>query len=104
MEPTPAAASDAAIAEPTPPVPTTRQRAPATANPLRTRPRTKPVPSNMSPSSVPSGRSSTALHEPAISTVGVTASTRPTVVTLCGIVTSAPRTLVRRKSARKNAG
>ena len=67
-------------------------------------PRTKPVPSNMSASSVPSGRSSNALLEPAISTVGVTSSASPAVVTLCGMVTSAPRMLVSRNSGRRNAG
>ena len=53
-----------------------------------------PVPSNMSPSSVPSGRFRIALHEPATFTVVVTSSSSSTVVTLCGIVTSAPRMLV----------
>src|SRR5438552_4071579 len=40
-----------------------------------------------------------ALHAPAICTVDVTSSSNATVVTLCGIVTSAPRMLVSWNSA-----
>jgi hypothetical protein len=75
-------------------VPTTSTFAPVTVRPLRCTPRTKPSPSNMSPSSVPSGRSSTALHAPATRTVGVTSSSSATTLTLCGIVISAPWTLL----------
>jgi hypothetical protein len=45
------------------------------------------MPSNISPWSEPSRRRRIALHEPAISTAMLTVSMRPTVVTLCGIVT-----------------
>ena len=86
----PSAASDAAIAEPTPPVPTTRQEAPAITKPLRFSPRVNPSPSNMSPASVPSGRSRSALQDPAILTVVLRSSSSSTTATLCGIVTSAP--------------
>ena len=64
----------------------------------------KPAPSNTSPSSAPSGRSSTALHEPAISTAVLTLSRSATTVTLCGIVISAPRMFVSLNSDRKKAG
>src|SRR5437016_4559502 len=80
----------AAIAEPTPPAPTTRQSAPAKSKPWRLAARVNPMPSNRSPQSEPSGRRRIALHEPAISTATLTRSSRPTVATLCGIVTSAP--------------
>ena len=95
----PAAASDAAIAEPTPPAPTTSTRKPATALPLRSTPRTKPAPSNMSASSDPSGRFSTALAEPAICAVGVTSSTISSTAILCGMVISAPCIVVIRNSS-----
>ena len=97
-------ASDAAMAEPTPPVPDTSTRVPLSARPLRSTPRTKPAPSNWSPSSVPSGRFRIALQAPAMRAVGVTSSTRLIVVTLCGIVTSAPRRLVRRPAASAPPG
>ena len=57
----------------------------------------------MSPSSVPSGRLRIALHDPAILTAVLVSSSSATVVTLCGIVTSAPRTFVKRKKGRNNA-
>ena len=98
------AASDAAIAEPTPPAPTTRHDAPATRNPLRFNPRVKPAPSNMSPSNVAFSRRKTALHDPATFTVVETSSSNATVVTLCGIVISAPRILVSRNSAFSTCG
>ncbi|MCY1548660.1 hypothetical protein D9M68_847840 [compost metagenome] len=87
----PAAAIDAAMADPTPPVPDTSTRVPLNRRPLRSTPRTKPAPSNWSPSRLPSGRLSTALQAPATRAVGVTSSTSDIVVTLCGIVTNAPR-------------
>ena len=92
------------MAEPTPPEPTTSARDPAIRLPLRATPRTKPAPSNMSPSSDPSGRFRMALQAPAICPVVVTSSTSCAVVTLCGIVTSAPCTLVVRNSARSTSG
>ena len=92
------------MADPTPPLPTTRARWPASGKPLRSTPRTKPAPSNWSPSSVPSSRSSTALAAPAICAVGVISSTSRVVVTLCGIVTRAPRMLVSRNRYLRNSG
>ena len=65
------------MALPTPPAPTTSALAPETAWPLRCIPRTKPAPSNMSPSNDPSGRLSTALQAPAICAVAVSSSTSP---------------------------
>ncbi len=94
IEAGPSAASDAEIAEPTPPVPTTRHDDPAISNPLRITPRTKPAPSNMSPASVPSGFISSALQAPAILTAVLGSSSNATVVTLCGMVISAPWMLV----------
>jgi len=58
----------------------------------------------MSPSSVPSGRRTIALHDPATRTVGVTSSSSATVATLCGIVTSAPRMFESLNSTLKNCG
>ena len=58
----------------------------------------------MSPTSLPSSVTRTALHERAMRTVGDASSSRPTVVTLCGIVIKAPRMLARLKTARKKAG
>ena len=104
MPASPAAASEAAIAEPTPPLPTTSARAPAIGRPLRSTPRAKPAPSNMSPSSVPSARRRIALQEPATLTVVVTSSSKPTVVTLCGMVTRAPRMLVSRNRSGRKVG
>ncbi|MCY1373361.1 hypothetical protein D9M69_606320 [compost metagenome] len=101
---TPMAASDAAMAQPTPPLPTTSTRAPCSFSPLRCTPRTKPEPSNMSPIRRPSGSRFTALQAPATFTVGVTTSTRSTVTTLWGMVMSAPRMLVSLNAARRNAG
>lgn len=46
----------------------------------------------MPPSNDPSGRRSTALHDPAMAAVVISASANLTVATLCGIVTNAPRT------------
>jgi hypothetical protein len=66
---------------------------------LRFSPRVKPAPSNMSPNNVPSSRRKIALHDPATFTVVETSSSISTVVTLCGMVMSAPRMLVRRNSA-----
>ena len=81
------------------------QRArPLMRRPFRATPRTKPSPSNMSPTSVPSGRRRIALHAPAIRAVVETSSTSPTVVTLCGMVTSAPRILVSFNSRLQNLG
>jgi hypothetical protein len=71
---------------------------------LRDTPRTKPSPSNRSPSSAPSGARRTALQAPATFTVGVTRSSSATVATLCGIVISAPRMLVSVNTARKKGG
>jgi hypothetical protein len=85
------------MAEPTPPVPDTSTRVPLKSRPLRSTPRTKPAPSNWSPSSVPSGRFRMALQAPATRAVGVTSSTSAMVVTLCGMVTSAPRRLLNLK-------
>jgi hypothetical protein len=45
-----------------------------------------------------------ALHDPAICTVGVASSSNATVVTLCGIVTSAPRMLVKRNKESNTCG
>jgi hypothetical protein len=92
------------MAEPTPPAPTTSARRPCSTTPLRATPRTKPAPSNWSPTSRPSARRLTALQAPAIRTVGVTSSSRPTVTTLCGMVMSAPRMLVSVKTLRRKAG
>ncbi len=58
----------------------------------------------MSPSREPSGRFSTALQAPAILAVVVTSSTRDIVVTLCGMVTSAPCTLVVWNKGRSRSG
>jgi hypothetical protein len=104
IEAAPAAASDAAIAEPTPPAPTTSARAPPTAQPLRRRPRTKPSPSNRSPTRRPSPSRRTALHAPAICTAGDPTSSRPAVLALCGMVISAPRMFSSVNTARRNAG
>ena len=101
---TPTAASDAAIAQPTPPQPTTNTRAPTSFTDLRSTPRTKPAPSNMSPKSDPSERSKIALQAPAICAVGESSSTNLQLVTLCGMVISAPRMLVNVKMARSAAG
>ena len=87
------------MAEPTPPAPDTITRAPRNVRPLRNSPRTKPDPSNWSPSQVPSGRSSSALQAPAMRAVGVISSASDKVVTLCGMVTRAPLRLVTRASA-----
>ena len=92
------------MAEPTPPQPTTKARAPAIRFPLRSTPRTNPAPSNMSPSSEPSGRRRIALQAPAIFAVVVISSTRCVVVTLCGMVTRAPCTLVVLNSDFSSAG
>ncbi len=100
----PAAASEAAMAEPTPPLPTTSADAPCSFRPLRCRPRTKPSPSNMSPTRRPSGSRRTALQAPATRAVGDTASSRPITLTLSGMVMSAPRTLSAANSARSSAG
>ena len=100
---TPAAASDAAMAEPTPPLPTTSALAPAVAAlALQAAHESGAVEHVAEQRAV--GRAAIALHEPAIFTVGVTSSSRPTVVTLCGIVTSAPRMLVSRNSGAQEAG
>jgi hypothetical protein len=61
------------------------------------------MPSNISPWSEPSRRRRIALHEPAISTAMLTVSMRPTVVTLCGIVTKAPRIFPSRNNGRRKA-
>lgn len=58
----------------------------------------------MSPKSVPSGRFSTALHDPAMRTEIDTSSTRLTVETLWGMVISAPRILVSLNTALKVEG
>jgi hypothetical protein len=44
------------------------------------------------------------LVAPAISAIGLSSSTSSMVVTLCGIVTSAPRMFVSVKTDRKKAG
>jgi len=44
------------------------------------------------------------LQAPAICAVGETSSSRPTVVTLCGIVISAPRMLLSLNTRRRKAG
>ena len=54
-------------------------------------PRTKPAPSNWSPSSRPSGSLFTALQAPDTCTAGVASSSSSTTLTLCGMVISAPR-------------
>ena len=78
------------MAEPTPPLPTTSALLPFALRPRRCMPRTNPAPSNMSASRLPSGRLSNAFAAPAMVAVGVTSSARLIVVTLCGIVTTAP--------------
>ena len=67
--------------------------------PRRVTPRTKPAPSNWSPSQLPSARFSKALQAPAMRAVDVTSSASASVVILCGIVTSAPRRFVSAFSA-----
>ena len=99
----PSATSDAAIGDPTPPLPTTSALLPVTSKPLRFTPRAKPAPSNWSPSSDPSSRTSTALEAPATCAMGVSSSTSSVVTTLCGMVTSAPRMLDILNSSGKNS-
>ena len=89
----PAAASADAIAAPAPPAPTTRQCEQATAKPVRSAARTKPMPSNRSPYRVPSARRTIALQAPAMRTASLQSSSRSTVAGLCGMVTNAPGTL-----------
>ena len=71
---------------------------------MRSTPRTKPAPSNMSPSRRPSGCSRKALQESAICTAVLASSSNLTVVTLCGIVIRAPWKLVKRRIAASAAG
>jgi len=71
---------------------------------LRFTPRANPAPSNMSPTILPSSRTRTALHEPATFTAVDASSSNPTVVTLCGMVTSAPRMFESLTSLPKNSG
>ena len=104
MRATPSAASDAAMADPTPPVPEMRHDLPRTSSPLRFKPRANPAPSNISPTILPSSRTSTALHEPATLTAVDVSSSKPAVTTLCGMVTSAPRMFESFMSLPKNAG
>ena len=59
---------------------------------------------DMSPCSRPSGPRRTALHEPAIAAVGNISSSRPTVLTLCGMVISAPRMFDILKTERRKSG
>ena len=101
---TPLAASDAAIAQPAPPLPTTKAFALLRVTPLRSRPRTKPSPSNMSPCNWPCAFNRTALQAPAINAVGEMTSIKPIVTTLCGMVISAPRIFDNLNTLRKKSG
>ena len=84
-------------------MPTTSALLPLASKPLRATPRVNPAPSNWSPSSDPSSRSSTALDAPATWAIGVSSSTSSVVVTLCGMVTSAPRMFDILNSSGKNS-
>ena len=58
----------------------------------------------MSPCNWPLGPRRTALQAPAMAAVGSTSSSRPMVLTLCGMVIRAPRRLASLKTDFKNAG
>ena len=91
------------MADPTPPLPTTKARLPAGTKPLRLSPSTKPRPSNWSPNKLPSGRTNKALQAPATWAVGEASSTKDMVVTLWGMVIRAPFKLVNLRMLAKAA-
>ena len=92
------------MADPTPPLPTTSARLPASGKPLAFDSADESGPVELVAEQRPVVRSSTALAAPAICTVGVSSSTSRVVVTLCGMVIRAPRILVSLNRYLKNSG
>jgi hypothetical protein len=76
---------------------------PRGSKPLRRKARTKPSPSNMSPTSRPSPSRRTALQAPATLAIVDTRSSSDRTLTLCGMVISAPRAFSSAKKARSTS-
>ena len=87
---TPASTKAHAIALPAPPAPNNSTRRSRMRSPFRSTPRTKPVPSNMSPVHVPSASLRNALTAPIHSAVGPRRLANRSMRALNGTVTSRP--------------